>query len=206
MLTEKAQRKEREYFMRRSSILAEAEKIFSRKGYHDVTVAEIAAASGFSTGFLYQFFEGKEHLYTTMISEKIDWMYENIERQVAASEDLMEKISVLTEAHLMFVEENPDLYRIILRGQGEALSIMMTDIREKLIEKYLNHLLFIENIFEKGIEAGLFRNLPARQMANLLMHIIRAASFDWLMMSTDEPLVSRKEFILDVYLNGVKKG
>jgi len=39
-----------------------------------------------------------------------------------------------------------------------------------------------------------------------LMHIIRAASFDWLMMSTDEPLVSRKEFILDVYLNGVKKG
>ena len=206
MLTEKAQRKEREYFMRRSSILAEAEKIFSRKGYHDVTVAEIAAASGFSTGFLYQFFEGKEHLYTTMISEKIDWMYESIERQVAASEDLMGKISVLTEAHLMFVEENPDMYRIILRGQGEALSIMMTDIREKLIEKYLNHLSFIENIFEKGIEAGLFRNLPARQMANLLMHIIRAASFDWLMMSTDEPLVSRKEFILDVYLNGVKKG
>ncbi len=206
MLTEKAQRKEREYFMRRSSILAEAEKIFSRKGYHDVTVAEIAAASGFSTGFLYQFFEGKEHLYTTMISEKIDWMYESIERQVATIEDLMGKISVLTEAHLMFVEENPDLYRIILRGQGEALSIMMTDIREKLIEKYLNHLSFIENIFEKGIEAGLFRNLPARQMANLLMHIIRAASFDWLMMSTDEPLVSRKEFILDVYLNGVKKG
>lgn len=206
MLTERAQRKEREYFMRRSAILAEAEKIFSRKGYHDVTVAEIAAASGFSTGFLYQFFEGKEHLYTTMISDKIDWMYESIERQVAATEDLMEKVSVLTGAHLGFVEENPDLHRIILRGQGEALSIMMTDIRGKLIEKYLNHLSFIENIFEKGIEAGLFRNLPARQMANLLMHIIRAASFDWLMMSTDESLVSRKEFILDVYLRGVKKG
>lgn len=205
MVTERTQRKEREYFMRRSAILAEAEKIFSRKGYHDVTVAEIAAASGFSTGFLYQFFQGKEHLYTTMISEKIDWMYENIERQVAATEDLIGKICILTETHLRFVEKNPDLYRVILRGHGEALSIMMTDIRDKLISKYQTHLSFIESIFEKGIEAGLLRVLPARQMANLLMHIIRAASVDWLMLPADESLVSKKEFILDVYFHGVTK-
>jgi len=191
--------------MRRSAILAEAEKIFSRKGYHDVTVAEIAAASGFSTGFLYQFFDGKEHLYTTMISEKIDWMYESIERRVNATEDLKEKIAALTETNLRFVEENPDLCRLILRGQGEALSSLMTDIRAKLIEKYLKHLSFVEKIFEKGIETGFLRALPARQMAHLLMHIIRAASFDWLMMPTEESLACKKDFILDVYLNGVKK-
>ena len=204
MPTERAQRKEREYLMRRTAILAEAEKIFAHKGYHDVTVAEIAAASGFSTGFLYQFFKGKEHLYTTMIIEKIDWLYQSIERQVKDTEDLKEKISVLTEVHLRFVEENPNLYRVILRGQGEALSVMMTKMREKLIAGYTNHLSFIENIFKQGIEAGLFRDLPAREMANLLMHIIRATSFDWLMLSVDESLVSRKKFILDVYMNGVK--
>ena len=37
---------------------------------HDVTMAEIASASGFSIGSLYQFFKGKEYLYSTMISEK----------------------------------------------------------------------------------------------------------------------------------------
>lgn len=116
MVTEREQRKEREYLMRRALILSQAEKIFSRKGYHDVTVAEIAAASGFSTGFLYQFFEGKEHLYKTMISEKIDWMYESIERRVNDAAEMKEKISVLTETSLRFVEENPDLCRVILRG------------------------------------------------------------------------------------------
>jgi len=191
--------------MRRSAILAEAEKIFSRKGYHEVTVAEIATASGFSTGFLYQFFKGKEHLYTTMINEKIDWLYQSIERQVNDTEDLKEKISVLTEVHLRIVEENTDLYRVILRGQGEALSIMMTTMRENLIGGYLKHLSFIENIFENGIEAGLLRNIPARDMANMLMQIIRAASFDWLMIADNQSLLSRKELILDVFFNGVKK-
>jgi AcrR family transcriptional regulator len=206
MVTEREQRKEREYLMRRALILSQAEKIFSRKGYHDVTVAEIAAASGFSTGFLYQFFEGKEHLYKTMISEKIDWMYESIERRVNDAAEMKEKISVLTETSLRFVEENPDLCRVILRGQGEALSIMMTDIREKLLQKYFRHLSFVEKIFQKGIEIGFLRELPARQMAHLLMHIIRATSFDWLMVHTGESLVSKKDFILDVYFNGVKKG
>lgn len=205
MATEKIQRKEREFKMRRAAILAEAEKIFSRKGYHDVTMAEIASASGFSTGFIYQFFEGKEHLYATMISEKIDWMYENIQREVGAIQDVKEKISILIESHLRFVEENTDLYRIILRGQGEVLSAMMTNIRDKLIGEYLKHVSFTENILEAGISSGLFRVLPAREMAVLLMHMIRAASIDWIMLSDTNSLVSRKNFILDVYLNGVKK-
>jgi AcrR family transcriptional regulator len=201
----KTQRKEREFQMRRTVILAEAEKIFSIKGYHDVTVAEIAAAAGFSTGFLYQFFEGKEHLYTAMISEKINWMYENIQRDVNSADDLQKKISLLIESHLQFVENNPDLCRIFLRGQSEALSAMMTSIREKLIGEYLNHLSFAENILKAGVKSGLLRALPAREMASLLMHIIRAASIDWLLLSSKDSLTSRKDFILDVYLNGVKK-
>lgn len=205
MIKAKTQRKEREYVMRRAAILSEAEKIFSRKGYHDVTVAEIAAASGFSTGFIYQFFEGKEHLYATMISEKIDSLYENIQREVGAIQDVREKISVLVESHLRFVEENTDWYRIILRGQGETLSVMMTNIREKLIGEYLKHLSFIEGIVKAGIRSGLFRALPARDMAALLLHIIRAAAFDWVMLSSNASLLARKDFILDVYFHGVKK-
>ena len=59
---ERLERKEREFHTRRADILEQAEKIFSTKGYHNVTVAEIANASGFAIGSLYQFFDGKEHL------------------------------------------------------------------------------------------------------------------------------------------------
>ena len=59
----KAKRKEREFNLRRAEILEQAEKIFAAKGFHNTTVAEIAGASGFAVGTLYQFFESKEQLY-----------------------------------------------------------------------------------------------------------------------------------------------
>jgi AcrR family transcriptional regulator len=201
----KVQRKEREFHMRRAAILAEAEKIFSAKGFHKVTVAQIAAASGFSTGFLYQFFEGKEHLYTAMVSEKLDMMYDTIYREVKAAGNTKDKISVLIESHLCFVEENMDFCRIFLRGEGDTLSGVMTEIRRKLLEDYLRQLSFVEKLLKEGVKEGVIRALPPREMAGVLIHMIRAASVRWLMVPSEGSLTSQKRFIEDIFLNGVKK-
>src|SRR5450830_620406 len=125
----RSERKEREFNTRRAEILEQAEKIFAAKGFHNVTMVEIAGASGFSIGALYQFFKGKEHLYTTMISEKIDLMYDEIHQEVKSTKDLTGKIATLIDAQLHFVENNSDFLRIFLRGENEALSEMMTSIR-----------------------------------------------------------------------------
>ena len=85
---ERLERKKREFNMRRAEILKQAEKVFATKGFHNVTMAEIASASGFSVGSLYQFFEGKENLYTTMISEKLDLMYADIRKATNAAKDI----------------------------------------------------------------------------------------------------------------------
>ena len=202
---EKARRKEREFKMRRTAILAAAEKIFSVRGYHDVTVAEIAGASGFSTGSLYQFFKSKEQLYTVMISEKLTAMYESIQREVGQAKDLKEKIIALIGAQLQFVQENTDFCRIFLRGENELSTQPMSSIRQQLIDNYFEHVSFIENILITGIKSGVLRNLPPREMAAALSHLIRATSIDWMLLPSKDSLVSRKDFILDIYLNGVKK-
>ncbi|PKN81346.1 MAG: hypothetical protein CVU51_14235 [Deltaproteobacteria bacterium HGW-Deltaproteobacteria-1] len=124
-IMEKQQRKKREFNMRRTAILSAAEKIFSEKGFHNVTVAEIAMASGFSTGYLYQFFKGKEHLYTTMISEKLTFMYQSIEQKVASVKDLHGKLAAIIVAQLQFVEKNAAFCRIFLRGENELSPLTM---------------------------------------------------------------------------------
>jgi AcrR family transcriptional regulator len=201
----RAERKEREFNTRRAEILDQAEKIFAAKGFHDVTMAEIANASGFSIGSLYQFFKGKEHLYTTMISEKIDLMYDKIQREVKSTDSLTDKIAALIDTHLHFVENNADFCRIFLRGENEALSEIMTSMRQKLITDYYQHISFIERILKNGVKSGLLRSLPPRDMASALSHLIRAASVDWLLVPSKEPLSSKREFILDIFLNGAKK-
>ena len=159
---ERQQRKKREFNMRRAAILSEAEKFFSEKGFHNVTVAEIAAASGFSTGYLYQFFKGKEHLYTTMISEKLTFMYQSIEQKVSSVKDLHGQLAAIIVAQLQFVEENAAFCRIFLRGENELSPLTMDSFRQELKDDYFKHLSFIEKILKTGIKNGILRDLPPR--------------------------------------------
>lgn len=200
----KSQRKEREFNTRRAEILEQAEKIFSVKGYHNVTMAEIADASGFSTGSLYQFFEGKENLYTTMICEKLDVMYEEIRQTTDKATDVVDKIDLLVDAQLRFMEKNADFCRLLMKGEGAVLTETMSFLREKLMEGYLQHINFIENMLKDGITKGVIRNLPANDMAQSLYFLIRASSMEWMLSPEKESLNTKKSFILDFFLNGVK--
>jgi len=191
--------------MRRAEILDKAEKVFATRGFHNVTMAEIANASGFSIGSLYQFFEGKENLYTTMISEKLDLMYAEVRRKTNAAEGIINKIETLVDAHLKFIENNMDFCRLFIKGETAALSEAMTSLREKLIDDYFKHIAFIENLLKEGIESGLLRALPPHDMALSLFHLIRASSIEWMLMPTKELPSSKKGFILNIFFNGVKK-
>lgn len=201
----RSERKEREFNMRRMEILDTAEKIFAAKSYHDVTMAEIAYASGFSTGSLYQFFKGKENLYTTMISEKLDFIFAEVRKSTENVEDLMGKIETLIDAHLQFVEQNADFLLLFIKGEKVALSEAMTSLQEKLMNIYYNHISFIESLLEGGIKTGMLRNLPSRDMAEALFYLIRASSVRWMLMPTTESPRSKKGFILDIFLSGVKR-
>lgn len=201
----RSERKEREFKMRRSEILETAEKIFAAKSFHDVTMAEIANASGFSTGSLYQFFKSKENLYTTMISEKLGFIFAEVRKSTENVEDLLGKIEMLIDAHLKFVEQNADFLLLFIKGEKVALSEAMTSLHEKLMNIYHNHITFIEGIMENGIKTGILRNLPARDMAEALFYLIRASSVRWMLMPTQDSPRSKKSFILDIFLNGVKK-
>jgi AcrR family transcriptional regulator len=202
---ERIERKAIEFNMRRSAILAQAEKAFSRNGYHNVTIAEIAGASGFSIGALYQFFKGKEDLYVSMINEKLGLMYECVKQEVKAAKDLNGKIEALVTAQLRFVEENTDFCRIFLRGENEISTAMKSSLQKKMIDNYFQHLSFIETILISGMEDGILRTFSSRDMAGALSHLIRAAAFDWMLMPSKDSLVSKKDFILDVFFNGVQK-
>jgi len=185
--------------------MAEAERMFAAKGFHNVTMAEIANASGFSIGSLYQFFEGKEDLYAKMISEKLDFMYQEVRKEVNSVKEVADKISRLIHVHLRFVENNTAFCRIFLRGENETLTEMMTMLRQKLVDDYFKHITFIENFLKKGMKSGLLRPLPTRETALALFHLIRASAMDWMLMPTKEPLIAQGKFIQDIFLYGTKQ-
>ncbi|MGV8059222.1 MAG: TetR/AcrR family transcriptional regulator [Smithellaceae bacterium] len=201
---EKSIRKEREFKARRAEILEQAEKIFAVKGFYNVTMAEIAHASGFSIGSLYQFFEGKENLYSSMVSEKLDLMYGQIREKVKATQGIAEKIEMIIAVHFQFVENNVDFCRLSLRGEGAALEVM-TSLHRKLLDDYSKHLTFIESELKSGIKSGFLRPLPSRDTAEVLLGLIRSSAVDWMLFPAKTSLSSKKDFIREIFLRGVQR-
>ncbi len=200
---EKLKRKEMEFQFRRTEILNQAERIFAAKGFHNATMAEIANASGFATGTLYQFFEGKESLYNVMVSEKIDRMYSEIRISVNREEKLTDKIEKLVESHFYFVENNVDFCDLLIRGEGLSLSDKGTILRDKLIADYFNHISFVESIMRFGMETRTLKSGDPRMMAYTLLGIIRSFFYYWMLTNQDTLLSDKVGCVSDIFLKGV---
>jgi AcrR family transcriptional regulator len=199
---EKSKRKQMEFQLRRTEILSEAEKIFAAKGFHNATMAEIATASGFATGTLYQFFEGKENLYNIMVSEKLDRMYLEIRESVNNQDRIVDKIEKLVESHFHFVENNVDFCDLLIRGEGLTLSDKGTILRDKLIADYFNHIGFVESIMRFGIETRKLKSRDPRMMAYTLLGIIRSFFYYWMLTNQNTPLSDEVGCVSDIFLKG----
>src|SRR5450755_2085840 len=61
--------KNRDVERSRQKIEAAALKIFTKQGYHGTSMREIATASGFSTGNLYNYYTTKEKLFVALVKK-----------------------------------------------------------------------------------------------------------------------------------------
>ena len=202
---EKAKRKEREFNLRRAEILESAEKIFAAKGFYNATVAEIAGASGFAVGTIYQFFESKEQLYAALLTEKLKMLYEGIRKAVGQEAGVFRKIEVLAASNFRFVESNAEFCSIFIRGDHLSLSEGSEALRERIMGDYAEYVFFIENMIREGIQNGDLKRMDPRMMAAALIGIINSCSFKWLTVAKEGSLETKIPFVMDIFLEGVRQ-
>jgi AcrR family transcriptional regulator len=202
---EKAKRKEREFNLRRTEILEAAVKVFAAKGFHTATVAEIAAASGFAIGTLYQIFASKEQLYTAMLTEKLAMMYAGIRAAVEEEADCVRKIELLIASQFQYVEENAEFCSIFVRGDYLSLSEGRAEVHEKMRCDYDLYVSFIEEVLRDGIRRGILKKIDPPLMAAALTGIVNSYASKWLAVAQGESLKGKVPFVRDIFLEGVRK-
>ncbi|MBU2260486.1 MAG: TetR/AcrR family transcriptional regulator [Proteobacteria bacterium] len=202
---EKERRKEREFNLRRTEILDQAARIFAAKGFHSATVADIANASGFAIGTLYQFFESKEKLYAAVLTEKLGMMYAETQKAVEDEPELLKKIEVLVTSQFRFVENNTEFCSIFIRGDYLSLSEGSKELRERMIKDYAVYVSFVEGVMRKGIRAGVLKEMEPILMADALMGIINSYASKWLITAEGQSLMVNVQPVVDIFLGGVRK-
>src|SRR5512141_2025746 len=120
-----ASRRERERAQRRDDILRAAREVFFERGFHTVTVDDIAVAAEVGKGTVYLYFDTKETILAHLLLEGLDMLVAELEAAYAADRRFGAKTRLrrMADAYLHFFQQNPEYYRILMafdRGQFQA--------------------------------------------------------------------------------------
>jgi AcrR family transcriptional regulator len=130
-------------------IAAAALEVFARKGFRHATMAEIGKAARVSTGNIYRYFENKELLFHTLISEEFVGRFLDLMRRRVKSLEGIEDLRslaptaayhVLSEELLSFsIENRPRVVILLGRSQGTRYENFAEELVGTLVALALEH-------------------------------------------------------------------
>ena len=108
---------------RRASILAVAKVLFADRGFHGVSVDEIARRLGVSPAVLYRHFDSKEALYEAALSEIAGRRESYVEAALAGPDDFASVLRRMTQVFAAGVARDPDYLRMEMHGMLEDAAV-----------------------------------------------------------------------------------
>ncbi len=203
MQKDKLSRREREKRRQRRQMLAAALELFSEKGYHNVSMHEIARKSEFAIGTLYKFFKNKEDLYKSLILEQSDRFHKALSEAIGEAEDEIEKLRNYVNAKKEVFMANVSVIRLYFAETRGASFNIKARFDNKIRKRYERFMHELASVFESGIRRKRFQKIAEPyHLAVALDSISSAFLFLWL----EEPELHSYPEDPDVILNILFKG
>jgi AcrR family transcriptional regulator len=152
-------RREREKLRQRRDMLDGALALFSKKGYHQVSMQQIAQKSEFAIGTLYKFFKSKEDLYQTLILEFSDQCHNTIRTAMDQHQGVVEKLEAYVWAIGQIFKENAALIRLYFTYTRRPGFNIQVDLDLKIRQQNDRLLAQLTDIFNTGMEKGHFSRI-----------------------------------------------
>lgn len=148
-------RKEREKEMRKKDILGAAEKLFFKKGYENVSMADIAKETELARSTLYLYFKNKEEIYLAIAIRGSKILQKMVTKKYPKAKNGLEKIRVLILAFYQFYKEYPGYYlsRFYYNIPFDEDFPEMEELNKIRVESFKT----VTNAFNEGIKDGTIR-------------------------------------------------
>ncbi len=200
----KLSRRERERLRQRQDILAAALELFSQKGYHNVSMNEIAEKSEFAVGTLYNFFDNKEDIYQSIMIDISDQFLSDLSRSLAEGDDEVAKLRNYVRTKGRVFMQNASAVRLYhAEARGIKLNVKVgfeKDIR-KQYDKVQQE---VADVFQRGMQKKLFNKIAEPyHLAVALNGTINDLLFHWLEDSQRSPYPEDPDAILNIFFKGL---
>lgn len=204
MPSERIPRREREKLRQRKEMLDAALELFSEKGYHNVSMHEIAKKSEFAIGSLYKFFKNKEDLYRALMLEQTDKSVEALTKAIEEPDDEVEKLRNYVRAKRQFFHENISMVRLYF-AETSGLSFSATAGLDREFRGRYAHLVdALASIFKRGISRKRFGKIAdPYYLAIAIESLTNGFLFLWLESPERHPYPEDPDTILNILFKGL---
>jgi TetR/AcrR family transcriptional regulator len=204
MENKKPPRREREKLRQRQEMLAAALSLFSEKGFHNVSMQEIAVKAEFAIGTLYKFFKNKEDLYKVLNLEKAENFHEALTKAIEEEDDEIEKLRNYVNAKAEVFRDHVSFIRLYFAETRGASFNIMAGLDREIREKYGQFLLALASVFESGMKRKRFqKTAEPYHLALALDSICNAFLFLWLENPELNPYPEDPDTILNILFKGL---
>lgn len=136
---------------RKELLLKTATKLFSDKGFKNVSIREIANECGLNSAMISYYYGGKENLYTAVLARQAESITDFINKDTSTMSPeaiLTRYVEVMGKIH----EEHPDLGKLIIQAFSGSIPL------DSEFGKRINGLFqLLTQTLKRGIAEGTFR-------------------------------------------------
>ncbi|MBW1733540.1 MAG: TetR/AcrR family transcriptional regulator [Deltaproteobacteria bacterium] len=197
-------RKEREFLRHRQEILETALRLFSEKGFHNVSMQEIAQKAEFAVGTMYKFFENKEDLYKALVLEQSEKFHRALTEAIERPRDEIEKLRNYVRAKGEVFRANVRMIRLYFAETRGASFNVRAGLDPEIRERYRRFLETLAAVFANGMEKKRFNRIAEPyQLAVALDSLCNAFLFLWLETPDRHPYPEDPDVILNILFRGL---
>ncbi len=163
--------------VRRERILESALDVFSRRGYRDASMDEVATESETSKGGLYFHFPNKQTIFVALLDRMAALLMTRAEAAIQAEDDPVRRIDVALEVVLNTFGSHRRLTRLFLIdavGAGRELNEKLLEVRREFARMIARHL-------QDGVDQGAIPPIDVQLAARAWFGAINEVVLNWVL-------------------------
>lgn len=197
--------KEREALWRKTELLTAARTIFTRKGFHRATMDDVSREAGISKGALYLYFPSKEKMFMALIEKGLNDRAILVRGILEQNSGCLEKLRSYIDHNFEYFEQNRDLWTMVMMLERDVLC---TDIQKSIHEQAMKEmkriLSYLIAIMKQGVKEKVLKNRSPELLALGLGGMVQMFIMRAMFANIKQFQEKEKQFILEVFLEGVK--
>jgi len=154
---------------KKEKIIKAAGIIFSKKGFHQAKMDEIADMAKVAKGTLYYNYSSKSKLFAATVTQGLNHIIEAIEENLESDLPFLEHFHSIFSTLIRLYVSNSEVTRIYANEMSSGIDDAVL-VEIKSVRKKFN--IFIEDQLKNGQEKGYLRPLPPHLSAMAIIGII----------------------------------